>query len=211
MPNKFRKLPPLNTLIVFEAAFRLQSFTRAADEVALSPASVSRRIRELEQDLGVQLFDRRRYDVLPTIDGEMFAATVRLSLNELLAAADHVRNRSVASNRLTIFSDISLANALITPVLGEFHRHYPDIKLHVLSSSEPIEYINEEFDVGLQYGRRAETQFVIEHISDEIIFPCALHKWPNNCQPVVVRTKLQNNRYCIFVTRNARGLPGRIS
>jgi len=58
MTDLFRNLPPLNSLVAFEAALRHKSFTRAADELALSQASVSRRIRELEQYLGFKLFER---------------------------------------------------------------------------------------------------------------------------------------------------------
>jgi len=169
--NKFRRLPPLNTLVVFEAAFRHQNFTRAADEVALSPASVSRRIRELEKNLGVELFKRRRYDVVPTMDGEMLAATVRLSLTELLVMTKRIRKRRSSFNRLTIFSDISLANVMVVPLLGKFQKLCPEIKIRVVSSSEPIEFIDDEFDIGLQYGSRAEDKFLIEPIADEVIFP----------------------------------------
>ncbi|MGI9498892.1 MAG: LysR family transcriptional regulator, partial [Geminicoccaceae bacterium] len=104
MTGYVRRLPPLNALVVFEAAFRHRSFTRAADELALSQASVSRRVRELEQDLGVQLFERRRYDVEPTADGETLAMSVRQSLGELATAADRLRDRGAGIDTLTIFS-----------------------------------------------------------------------------------------------------------
>lgn len=166
-----RRLPPLNSLVAFEAAFRLQSFTRAADELALSQASISRRIRELEQDLGIRLFERRRYDVSPTADGETLAATVRVSLSELASTADRLRTHGSRSDSLTIFSDLSIANALVAPLVGEFQRLYPDLRLRILASYEPIETVREHFDVGLQHGRWAEDKFVIEPIADDAIFP----------------------------------------
>lgn len=172
---KFRsRLPPLNTLVAFEAAFRLGNFTRAADELALSQASVSRRIRELEQDLGVRLFERRRYDVVPSDDAEILAATVRVSLSELATAAEQLRVRGAGTESLTIFSDLSLANALVAPRLGEFQRSHPTLKLRVLSSYEPIETTREEFDIGFQYGRWGEEKFILEPIAGDVIFPvCA--------------------------------------
>jgi len=174
MTELFRRLPPLNALVAFEAAFRHQSFTRAADELALSQASVSRRIRELEGELGVRLFERRRYDVVPTADGETLAATVRLSLSELATTADRLRSRGSGTDSLTIFADLSLANALVAPLVGEFQRLHPDLRLRVLASSEPIETAHDDFDVGLQYGRWAEEKFIIEPIADDAIFPvCA--------------------------------------
>ncbi len=118
MSELARRLPPLSTLVSFEAAFRLRSFTRAADELALSQASISRRVRELERDLGVALFERRRYDVLPTEDGERFAATVRVALQELAGSADRLRARRDGTERLTIFSDMSLRQCARCSVPG---------------------------------------------------------------------------------------------
>ena len=65
------RLPPLATLAPFEAACRLQNFTRAAEELHYSQTTVSRRIAELEADLGVTLFERQRYDAVPTRDAEV--------------------------------------------------------------------------------------------------------------------------------------------
>ena len=171
MTNNFRLLPSLNALVVFEAAFRHRSFTRAADELALSQASVSRRIRELELDLGVPLFERRRYDVMPTADGETLAASVRLALSELATTSDRLRNRGAGPGRLTIFSELSLASVFITPFVGEFQRMHPDLRLRVLTSYEPIETVREDFDIGIQYGRWAEDKFDVEPIADDAIFP----------------------------------------
>jgi len=166
-----RRLPPLNTLVAFEAAYRLGSFTRAADELALSQASISRRMRELEADLGVPLFERRRYDVMPTAEGEALAAAVRVALNELAGTAEKLRVHADGAENLTIFSDMSLGNALVAPCVGEFQRLNPKLKLRILSSYEPIESVREDFDIGLQYGRWAEDRFSIEPIADDAIFP----------------------------------------
>lgn len=174
MSDLQRRLPPLAALVAFEAAFRLGSFTRAAGELALSQASVSRRVRELETDLGVALFERRRYDVVPTAEGETLAATVRLSLNELAGTSERLRARGAGAESLTVFSDMSLGNALVAPCVGQFQRLNPHLRLRILSSYEPIEDLREAFDIGLQYGRWAEDRFSIEPIADDVVFPvCA--------------------------------------
>lgn len=170
MTELFRRLPPLGTLVAFEAAARHGSFTRAAEEIALSQASVSRRVRELERDLDTRLFERRRYDVVLTEDGEALAATVRVALSDLARLADRLRDQPSESG-LTIFTDLSLANALVAPVVGEFQRLHPDLDLRVVSSYQAIESSRDPFDVGLQHGRWAEDQFDLEPIADDVIFP----------------------------------------
>lgn len=171
MSNLARRLPPLSTLVVFEAAFRLRSFTRAADEVALSQASVSRRIRQLETNLGVRLFDRQRHSVLPTTEGNALAASVQLTLHELAATAERLRSIGAGSKNFVIYSDISIAAMLITPILGKFQDRNPDIQLRVLSSYESLENTTEDFDIGFQVGRVAKERFHIEPIADDAIFP----------------------------------------
>lgn len=174
MPRYHRQLPPLATLVAFETAYRCASFTRAADELSLSQTSISRRIRELEQYLGVKLFERRRYDVCPTEDAAELVAAVRLGMSEIAAASERLRVKASGGQALVVFSDLSLASSIVTPLIGEFQRRHSDTELRVLSSYEPIETLWQSIDVGLQYGRWGEDKFVVEPIADDAIFPvCA--------------------------------------
>ena len=164
------RLPPLATLEPFEAACRLQNFTRAAEELHFSQTTVSRRIAELEAYLGVALFQRQRYDVIPTRDAEVLAASVRLAFGEISRTTNLLRRRTDASS-MTIYSDLCLATSLVTPVLGDFQRSNPELKIRVLSSYDPIETTKEDFDVGLQYWRSGPSPYHVEPIADDSVFP----------------------------------------
>lgn len=169
-----RLLPPLATLVSFEAAFRLRNFTRAAEELHMSQASVSRRIRELETDLGLNLFERHRHDVTPTPEAEVLAASVRLSLSELSSTADQLRRRAAGTNSLTILSSLSLASVFVAPVLADLQRLHPELNVRVLSLCEPIETTREEFDIALQYGPSTSSAYTVEFITEEAAYPvCA--------------------------------------
>jgi len=171
MSELSRQLPPLGTLVVFDAAVRLGSFSLAADECALSQASVSRQIRQLEDNLGVRLFERLRHNVVPTTAGEEFATSVRHSLLELAASSTNLR--SIANERasFTIFSDISLASSVINPLLFQFQQDYPETQFHILSTYEPIEKTTKAFDIGLQVGMFKNDLFDIEAIGDDQVYP----------------------------------------
>lgn len=166
-----RILPPLATLVPFEAAFRHCNFTRAARELHLSQATVSRRIRELEADLGVSLFDRQRYDVTPTADGELLAASVRLSLSELSATADLIRRRGLGNDSITILTSLSLATATVAPILGEFQRTHPDVNIRVLAGDDLVASTDQEFDLAIGYGPSESSRFTVDFIAEEAVFP----------------------------------------
>ncbi len=174
MANLRQRLPHLNTLVVFDAAYRLNSFSRAASELALSQSSVSRVIRQLEETLGVRLFDRGRYDVAATEAGHELATTVCRALRDIAQTTDRLRIKNDDTEALTIYTDLSLASSLLAPCIGEFQRQNPSLRLRIIASPEPIEHTVEAFDIGLQEGRWGDDQFHIEAIADDAIFPvCA--------------------------------------
>lgn len=171
MVSFLNQLPPLATLAPFEAAYRHRNFTKAADELHMSQASVSRRIRELEADLGISLFERNRHDVTPTEEADALVASVRLSLGELSASAHRLRRQVADRGTLTIFSDLSLGTVLVAPVVGEFQRLHPDLQIRVIASYEPIDVTAEAFDIGLQYGSGEASSYIVEPIAHDAAFP----------------------------------------
>ena len=138
----------------------------------MSQASVSRRVSELEADLGVVLFERRRHDVEPTGDADRLAASVRLALRELASTATHLRGRR--DDTLTIVCSAALAPVVVVPILGEFQRRHPDRNVRVVSACEPVDQTAEAFDIAVQYGSEASERFAVEVLSAEPVYPvCA--------------------------------------
>src|SRR5258708_820274 len=86
-----RRLPPLNAVKVFEAAARLGSFARAADELNVTHGAVSRQIRTLEDWLGVRLFLRSNRNAVPTVEGAALLAEVAPVLDRLALAVTRLR------------------------------------------------------------------------------------------------------------------------
>ena len=87
MPNLRSRLPPINSLIAFEASARLLSFTRAGEELLVSREAVSRQIRLLESHIGAKLFLRKHRALELTVEGERFQAVVRKCLEEIALTA----------------------------------------------------------------------------------------------------------------------------
>ena len=89
-----KRLPPLGTLVAFEAAARHQSFTRAAAELNLTQAAISRQIRLLEEDMGLELFVRANRAVTLTTEGRDLQHTISFSLMHI-AMKESVTQRVV--------------------------------------------------------------------------------------------------------------------
>ena len=99
------RLPPLTTLRAFEAAARLESFSRAAEEISVTHGAVSHQVRALERALGIALFQRNGRRVSLTAAGRHFADRVGAALRDIAEAAQFIR-RSERDHVLTISGGI---------------------------------------------------------------------------------------------------------
>ena len=97
-----RRLPPLNALRAFEAGARHLSFTRAADELAVTQTAISHQVRQLEDRLGVRLFERRNRELRLTPEGSVLYPAVSHALDAMAEAVTRVR-RNVALDQLDGF------------------------------------------------------------------------------------------------------------
>jgi LysR family transcriptional regulator, glycine cleavage system transcriptional activator len=124
------KLPPPSTLKAFEAAVRLQSFARAAQELHLTPAAISQHVRTLEQWLGQPLFIRHAQRLEVTPDGQAFGIAVQDGLSRIAVAAEGIRQKR--DRKVTIACISSVATRWLIPRLSAFHRDHPGITLQVV-------------------------------------------------------------------------------
>src|SRR5438034_1323800 len=88
------KLPPLNALRAFEAAARHHSFVKAAEEMYVSPAAVSRHVKNLEAHLSLTLFDRKAQGIVLTEVGRQLLPELTDAFQRISAAAIRARTMS---------------------------------------------------------------------------------------------------------------------
>ena len=124
------RLPPLTTLRAFEAAARLGSFSRAAEEISVTHSAVSHQVRALERALGTPLFQRNGKRVSLTEAGRHLAGRVGAALREIADAAQVVRRRD-RGRALTVSTLPSFAARWLMPRLGRFMEQHPEIDVNV--------------------------------------------------------------------------------
>jgi LysR family glycine cleavage system transcriptional activator len=167
-----RKLPNLNAVKAFDAAARHQSFTLAADELCVTQAAVSRHIRLLERDLGVELFERQHRRVVLTTIGRRYAKVVEHALLSL--ALDTGGLLGAGQNTVVLDVDSDLAELWLRPQMSELALDRFDSILEVRAHPDPRRTIPPDVDLALTWGRIDAPGFTCEPFLDYTAFPvCA--------------------------------------
>jgi LysR family transcriptional regulator, glycine cleavage system transcriptional activator len=133
------RLPPLNAIKAFEAAARLGSFTRAADELNVTHGAVSRQIRLLEDWLGVRLFLRTSRNAVPTQAGSELLAEAGPALDRLTVVSRRLQNRAGARGLFHLSALPTFAMRWLIPRLPDFQRDHPGLELRIVTASTPAE------------------------------------------------------------------------
>ena len=184
-----RTLPPLTALPAFEASARLLSFTRAAEELYVSQAAISRHIRVLEENLGTRLFERFHRKVRLTDEGQRFQHTIAVALDLVENAAHELRGQ-VKSTDLTIAADLSMAHLWLLPRFSKFRAEFPDIDVSVLASEREADCLKEGIDLALLYGNGDWPGFDAHLLVREEIFPVCSPDYLRRCGPVTDLSEL---------------------
>ena len=165
-----RRLPPLNALRAFEAAARHLSFTKAADELAVTQAAISRQVKSLEDFLGTRLFNRVNRGLVLTDDGQAYWPELRDAFDGIDQATLRLRAND-SSGTLTVSVLSSFAARWLVPRLGRFRELQPDIDVLVAPKDEFVDFQRENVDVGIRYGRGIYPGLRTDPLLEEEIFP----------------------------------------
>ena len=134
-----RRLPSLVALRCFEAAARLESFSRAADELHLTHGAISRAVRAVEDELGVPLFERRSRRVYLSDHGRMLFDGVHAGLARMAEAVAAVR-RHVAQRPLLLSCEPTLLMRWLIPRWGDFQARHPQCIVHLVAGGGPVNW-----------------------------------------------------------------------
>ena len=141
---------PLASIRVFEAAARLNSFTRAAEELGMTKAAVSWQIKALEGRLGQSLFRRLPREVQPTEGGERLSRAATEAMTLLRRALTDLTEADQAVLSITTLA--TLATQWLAPRLGEFQLAHPELAVRLDTAAHLVDLSREGFDVGIRSG-----------------------------------------------------------
>jgi len=147
-----RKIPSTAALAAFEAAARHQSFTQAADELAVTQSAICRQIAGLEDFLGVKLFRRSKRGVLLTEAGAGYSRSVRARLDEVERDTLELMAKGSAGGTLELGVVPTFASKWLMPRLPAFHSLHPGITVHMTPCTRPVLFDDTALDAALYAG-----------------------------------------------------------
>jgi LysR family glycine cleavage system transcriptional activator len=164
------RLPALNALRAFEAAARHLSFTRAAEELNVTPGAISQQIRQLEEFAGAPLFRRTGRQVLLTDAGQA-ALPLLTSAFEMMAEAVHHMRAPARRDRLMISSAPSFAAKWLAPRLERFQEQNPEAEVWVSADMAMTDFNSSDIDLALRHGKGMYEGLRTEKIMSESVLP----------------------------------------
>ena len=172
MANLWNQLGSPRNLIIFEAAARMGSFTRAAQELSIRQPSVSAAVKQLEGALGVELFIRQHRHVALTDAGErLFGVTTRV-LSELEEAVKEIGSTK-ADAYVTLNASSAFTTYWMVPRLQSFRAALPNIDLRMQSTLHDPDMGAGGIDLGIRLGSGDWGDCHAHQIAEEVIYPVA--------------------------------------
>ena len=165
-----KRLPPLSSLRVYEAAARHLSFTKAAAELNITQAAVSHQIKALETELGQALFTRLNRGLILTEAGARYFPTIEHIFEKLREATEQVKLKQ-ETHTLTVSTLASFAARWLVPRLGKFLRLYPEMDVRISPSLQPVDFKKDDVDIAIRYGLGKYPGLCAEHLFQEDLFP----------------------------------------
>ncbi|MCA6321244.1 MAG: transcriptional regulator GcvA, partial [Phenylobacterium sp.] len=165
-----RRLPPLNALRAFEAAARHLNFSRAADELSVTPGAVSQQIQNLEDYVGAPLFRRTPKGLLLTDAAQTALPALREAFDGLAEAAS-LLTAAVDGRRLTLTAAPSFAAKWLVPRLGRFEAAYPQVDVWLSAGLDLVDLTAGEVDIALRYGAGRYPGMEVRRLIGETVIP----------------------------------------
>lgn len=145
------RFPSIEGLRAFDAAARLGTFERAADELSITASAVSKRVATVEELVGALLFSRSGKSLTLTAAGKEYLEQVRAAL--ALLAAMPLHHRAVQRmTRLRVCAPPTFARQILVPALDDFTAVYPDVELEIVLSVPYLDAASADVDVEIRHG-----------------------------------------------------------
>ncbi len=198
-------VPGTRALRTLEAADRHKNFTRAADELGLTPAAVSHQIKEIEDQLGVSLFTRTSRTVRLTEAGAVLSEASADAIDMLNRAVSRAQKLARGQSLLKVTADAHFAAKWLMRRIDGFRAIQPDIDLRFDISYEVRDFDRDDIDIGIRFGAGKYPGLAVERLFDNVLIPVCSPELLRNGPPLRTPRDLFNHRL-VHIEWSRRGV-----
>ncbi|MDX2089175.1 MAG: LysR family transcriptional regulator [Kofleriaceae bacterium] len=156
----------LNDIVVFTKVVETKSFTGAAEQLGLPKSTVSRKLAQLEERLGVRLVQRTTRKLALTDIGEAYYERAARIVSDIAAAEQVVTDmQATPRGRLRITAPIDLSTKYLGGIIAEFVAAHPDVNVELDASDRIVDLIEEGFDVAVRFGPLPESTLIARKLA----------------------------------------------
>lgn len=160
----------MSSLKPFEAAARHLSFSKAADELCVTQAAVSKQVNLLEEYLGQRLFNRKGRTVALTDAGQQFSQAVSMGLSYIADTADQLKSAE-SGRRVSVAMRLAFATQFMASKLSSLQTQHPDIELNILTTEQNPTTLLDSADMAIVLGHEPQPSIHADFLFSEEVFP----------------------------------------
>ena len=191
------RLPPLNALKAFEVAGRHMSFSRAAEELHVTPAAISHQIKALETDLGVKLFRRLNRSLQLTEAGQACLPGLRSAFETMVSAVGRVRDKE-DWNILTISAPPAFGARWLVPRIVDFRTANPQIQVRIDPAIRSMDPVRDSVDVAIEFSQGHYSGRSAQRLFGQDVFPVCSPELLSGKNPLTTPADLRRHTLIHF-------------
>ena len=164
----------LTSIKTFHAVVKHKSFSRAAEELEISPQLVSKYVSALETELGLRLLNRTTRRLNLTSEGASYYDESLKIVESLEALETRITDMKLSpSGLLRVSAPVSLGSQRLGTIVGDFIAKYPDMSVDIQLNDRKVDIIDEGFDVALRIGSMVDSSLIARRLAPVDVFVCA--------------------------------------
>ncbi len=184
---------------------RLGSFAAVGRQRNVDASSISRTVAAVEEELGVRLFERSTRRMEVTEAGDQYLARVRPLIEELERAGEEARAvRAAPRGTLRLSASVTFGQKVLVPLLAEFQRQYPLVKVEGLFTDSPLDLVAEKVDLAIRLASAIEGDFVVTKLMDTRYRVVASPGYLRRAPPLRKPADLVKHRSIVFSMKRFR-------
>ncbi|MFW7340812.1 LysR family transcriptional regulator [Pollutimonas sp. H1-120] len=191
-----------STLTFFVLLARHKNLSAVARALDITPPAATRKLKQLEQHLGVRLANRTTRSISLTSEGELFLAQATRILADIKAMEDSVSNhRQQPRGLLRINASLGFGRRRISALASQFALKYPEIELDLHVTDKPVDLVANNIDLAIRFGSLPDRRLVARRLLSNRRFLCASPKYLKKHGEPQTLAELADHR-CIIHNQN---------